>query len=369
MTIERIEIYQAPVKLKETFVIALGPMEYANNVLVVISTGSGITGYGECSPFMTINGESMETAFYVGKYLARALLAMDPLDIESCSVAMDKVIYGNSSIKSAFDMALYDIAAREAGLPLYAYLGGNNGKKLYTDYTVSLGKPEKMAKDALIIKEAGYQSIKVKLGESKDADIERIKRIREAVGPGIPLRIDANQGWGTDEAIETLKALGPYNIQFCEEPIPRWNYTELGRVNQESPIPVMADESCADHHDAKRLIALDACPLFNLKLGKSSGIFKALKIIRLAEQAGIKMQVGGFLESRLAFTASAHLALASEHIEYCDFDSPLMLNEDPVIGGLTYHQKGRVTLPEAPGLGARPDSEYLKRLTGFSATL
>ncbi len=368
MTIERIEIYQAPIKLKEPFVIALGPMEYANNVLVVISTGNGMKGYGECSPFMTINGESMETAFYVGQYLARVLLAMDPLDIASCSVAMDKVIYGNSSIKSAFDMALYDIASQEAGLPLYAYLGGNNGKTLYTDYTVSLGKPEKMAKDALKIREAGFQSIKVKLGESKDADIERIKRIREAVGFGIPLRVDANQGWNTDEAIATLKALGPYNIQYCEEPIPRWNYTELGRVSKESPVPVMADESCADHHDAKRLIAMHACPLFNLKLGKSSGIFKALKIIRLAEQAGIKMQVGGFLESRLAFTASAHLALASENIEFCDFDSPLMLNEDPVIGGLTYHEEGRVTLPEIPGLGARPDSQYLKGLTMFSAT-
>jgi len=123
----------------------------------------------------------------------------------------------------------------------------------------------------------------------------------------------------------------------------------------------MADESCCDHHDAKRLIDLAACDLFNIKLGKSSGIFKAQKIVRIAEQAGMKMQVGGFLESRLGFTASAHFALSSPNIIYCDFDTPLMFNEDPVVGGIRYDQKGVVTVPESPGLGAAMDEKYLQR--------
>ncbi|MFW5759168.1 MAG: dipeptide epimerase, partial [Bacteroidota bacterium] len=332
LKIERIEIYQSRIKLKEPFVISLGLLDYAENVIVVIRTNNGISGYGECSPFMTINGESMDTGFIVGQYLAKVLKGKNPLSIEECSQAMDSVIYGNSSIKSAFDIALYDIASQNANLPLFRFLLGNNNKTLITDYTVSIGDPKKMASDAQKIKDNGFQVIKVKLGESKDKDVERIRLIRETIGGTIPIRIDANQGWDTDEAIQTLNALGIYNIQHCEEPIPRWNFMELSKVRKESPIPIMADESCWDHNDAKRLIDFSSCDLFNVKLGKSSGIFKAQKIIRIAEQAGIKIQVGGFLESRLGFTAAAHLALTSDNIVYCDFDTPLRFVEDPVVG-------------------------------------
>lgn len=362
MKIIQTEIYQSPIRLKEPFIISLGQLECAENVVVVIRTDEGITGTGECSPFMTINGENMETALVVGQYLAKALAGKNPLDIEGCMLAMDKLIYGNSSIKSAFDIALHDIAAQHAGLPLYRFLSGEKNKTLYTDYTVSIAAPEKMAADALKIKLNGFQVIKLKLGGSKEEDLERVIRIREKIGSEIPLRLDANQGWDTETAIAILKALEPYNIQFCEEPIPRWNFMELGRVTKESPIPVMADECCCDHHDAKRLIDLGACDYFNIKLGKSSGLLKAQKIVKLAEQAGMLLQVGGFLESRLAFTASAHLALCSDNITFCDFDTPLMFVEDPVMGGISYSEHGIVTVTETPGLGAWMNEDYLKTL-------
>ncbi|MGC4050000.1 MAG: dipeptide epimerase, partial [Paludibaculum sp.] len=318
---------------------------------------------GECSPFMTINGESIDTCFIVAQYLAKVLIGKTALDIEACTLWMDKIIYGNSSIKSAFDIALYDIAAQNAELPLYAFLGGNNNKTLITDYTVSIADPKKMAADALKIKNNGFQAIKVKVGGTKEMDVERIHLITEAVGSDIPLRIDANQGWSIDEAIEILRTLGKYNIQHCEEPIARWNFMELSKVKEQSPIPVMADECCCDHNDAKRLIDLAACDMFNIKLGKSSGLFKAQKIIKLAEHANMNMQVGGFLESRLGFTASAHLALTSDHILHCDFDTPLMFVEDPVVDGVRYDNKGVVTVPEKNGLGASIDESYLQRLT------
>jgi L-alanine-DL-glutamate epimerase-like enolase superfamily enzyme len=260
-------------------------------------------------------------------------------------------------------MAIYDIASQSAGLPLYAFLGGTRNKILVTDYTVSLGDKHKMVRDALLIKEKGFQVIKVKLGETGDKDVERIRLIREAVGKEIPIRIDANQGWDPETAVAALQGMEPFNIQHCEEPIPRWNYMELAGVRKRSPIPIMADESCCDHHDAKRLIDLEACDLLNVKLGKSAGIFNALKIIRLAEQAGMNIQVGGFLESRLGFTAAAHLALASDNIVYCDFDTPLMFTEDPVSGGITYDNKGVVTVPDVNGLGASIDEQRLQKLS------
>ncbi len=358
--IASITLYQSVIPLKKPFIISLGRLDVAENVIVVIETNAGITGYGECSPFMTINGENIHSCFSIGKYIGEFLIGKNPLDIEGCSRNMDKLVYGNASIKSAFDIALYDIASQHAGLPLYRFLGGENNKPLFTDYTVSLSDKETMTTDALKIKENGFPYIKIKLGENIHADLERLHSIVNAVGQSIPLRIDANQGWNVKDAIYFLNEIKSLPVQFCEEPIPRWNFMALPEINSKSPVPLMCDESCCDDHDAKRLIALKACSMFNIKTGKSSGIFKALKIIGHAEKGGIKMQCGGFLESRLGFTAAAHLALSSNAIQYYDFDTPLMFATDPVIGGIIYTKNWQVILPEEPGLGAVIDPFFLK---------
>jgi L-alanine-DL-glutamate epimerase-like enolase superfamily enzyme len=362
LSIAFIEMFKSAIPLKEPFIISLGSLSHAENVIVVIHTGEGLTGYGECSPFPTIHGETMNTCFAVGEIIAGRLIGKDPLNITSCAAAMDALIYGNSSIKSAFDMALFDIAAQYAGLPLYAFLGGKKNKILYTDYTISLGSAEKMAADAARIVQNGFSVIKVKLGGSQEQDVERIGTIRQAIGMEIPLRIDANQGWEASTALNILNELSRYNIQHCEEPIPRWDFMALPEIKKSSPIPIMADESCCDHHDAARLIGLDACHAFNVKLGKSAGIVKALKIIALAESEGMAMQMGGFLESRLGFTASAHVALSSSNIIFYDFDTPLMFDQDPVTGGIAYASGGNIKVPEVPGIGAAFEPGYLQSL-------
>jgi L-alanine-DL-glutamate epimerase-like enolase superfamily enzyme len=362
LSIQQVELYKLSIPLIEPFITSLGRDEYAENVLVKIITKEGIIGFGECSPYMPINGESQDTCFIVGQYFAKAFIGKDPLQIEECINLMDKIIYGNSSIKSAFDMALYDIASQYAVVPLYKFIGGENNKTIITDYTVSIGEPEKMAADALKIKTMGYPAIKVKLGKDGKKDVARMKAIRAVVGNEIPLRIDANQGWAVEEAIETLKALAPLNIQHCEEPIARWKFMQLTRVKNESPIPIMADECCGDDHDAARLIDLNACDYMNIKLGKSGGIFKGLKMVSLAAAAGIHLQVGAMIESRLAMTAFAHFALCSPFIVHFDFDTALMLKEDPVTGGIIYEKNGVVKVPEVPGIGAIIDESLLKEL-------
>jgi L-alanine-DL-glutamate epimerase-like enolase superfamily enzyme len=347
--------------LKEPFVISLGPIHNVQNVVVIIRTEDGCAGYGECSPYMSINGESVDTCFIVGQYFAKVLMGKDALDMEGCMEIMDRTIYGNSSIKSAFDMALYDVAGQHAGMPVYKLLGGEKNKVLQTDYTVSIGTPEKMRADAMRITRQGFPAVKVKLGETLESDVARIRAIREGIGNDTPLRIDANQGWKTaDNAIAVLNALAPFHIEHCEEPISRYRFMELSRVTAASPIPIMADESLGDEHDAERLIGLKACQLFNIKLGKSSGFFKGQKIAQLGAAAGMHMQVGGFMESRLGMTAAAHLALSNDHILHCDFDTPLMYTEDPVIGGIRYLDNGVIDVPEVPGLGAVIDDSWLQ---------
>lgn len=359
--IKKISIYKFSIVLKKPFVISLGPVYNADNIIVTLETKDGFRGTGECSPFMTINGESQATCFEVGQYLAKGLKGSDATDIEGNHRRMDNIIYSNTSIKSAFDIAMYDIASQKAGKPLYKFLGGKK-KKIVTDYTISIGDPADMVAHALELKRTGFKIIKVKLGGDPTTDIERISAIRAAVGQGIALRIDANQGWILEGAITALKGMKALNIQYCEEPIARWDWQRLKILRKKSPVKIMADESCTDEHDAERLIAAKACDLFNLKLGKSSGVFRALKIIEAARRANMELQVGGFMESRIGVTANYHLALSSGNVKYFDFDTPLMFTEDPVSGGIQYVKGGSVTMDDLPGLGAWIDEKTLKSL-------
>lgn len=351
MKIDQVELYHASLKLKHPFITSLGYRDHANNVFVRIRTSEGLDGWGECSPYPPINGETVDTCFVVGQLLGERLMGMDPQQPGGISEAMDKVIYGNTSIKSALDIAIHDIAARAKDQPLYAYLGGSIQKKIHTDYTVSVSSIENMVSAAQEIADQGFPVMKVKLGDGGPQDVARIKAIREAVGHKIKIRIDANQGWKVKEAVETLQALEPYDIQYCEEPISRYEYPRLKKVRAESPIPIMADESIYDHHDAEKLIEMQLCDMINIKLGKSSGLYKAQKIIQKAERASIPMQIGGFLESRILFTANCHLAHTSDMVRYYDFDSPLFMEENPIEGGMEYQSDWEICLPQSPGLG------------------
>jgi L-alanine-DL-glutamate epimerase-like enolase superfamily enzyme len=264
----------------------------------------------------------------------------------------------NSTVKSAFDMALYDLAAKEAGLPLYAYLQGER-KLLETDLTIGLGEPETMAATAAEYKNRGVRIIKIKLGKDGREDVERVKQIREAVGDSIELRVDANQGWDFDTACEILQAIAGYGIQFCEQPMRRWNDHLLPQLKAVSPVKIMADESVFDHHDAERLIRAGACDFINIKLAKSGGIREALEICRVCSDYRIPCMMGGMLESRLALTAFAHFAASQEVIRFYDMDTCLLGHKtDPVTGGIRYRDY-LLELPEAPGIGADMEEGFL----------
>ncbi|MCK5824695.1 MAG: dipeptide epimerase [Ichthyobacteriaceae bacterium] len=362
MKITEIEIYKLNIALREPFVISIGKYESATNILIKIKTDENHVGFGECSPLVNLVGETQETEYEVAKKLSAVIKGKNPLAIEDRLADLEKAIPGNTTIKSAFDMALYDIASKEAGMPLYKFLGGSNSREILTDMTVSIDTPNKMSADALKFKEEGFPSIKLKLGGGYPEDVERVKAVRSVIGYDLPLRIDANQGWDTITAIKVLKALEKYDIDHCEEPVPKWNNKALKTVKDNSPIAIMADESVFDHKDAFRVVAMEACDYINIKLSKSGGINCALKIIAISEGAGLKTQVGCMLESRLGLTALTHLVAARNNIVHFDIDSSLMHSEDPVVGGIKYVGNGEWKLPETPGLGAEIPQDFLDKM-------
>lgn len=362
LKITKIEIYEMTIPLKAPFVISLGPITHAENTVIRIHAGQGLYGTGECSPFPTIHGETQAGNQAVAKSLARLWLGKDPLAIQDRMDELEKAIAFNPCIKSAFDMALYDLKAKFCGLPLYQLLGGSQQKTLETDMTVGIGSPEKMAKEAAAFVEEGFSKIKIKVGGTTKEDVARVQAIRAAVGDHIALRIDANQAWSVERAIQTLKALQDFDIEHCEAPIPRWNMQHLAEVKAKSPIPIMADEALFDQHDASRLIQWNSVDYFNIKLSKTGGIRNAIQVVAIARGAGIPCQVGCFSETRLGISTLAHFSLAYSNIVHFDMDSPLMHSEDPVINGVTYHSGGRVKVPTLAGIGADFQDSYLANL-------
>ncbi|PYF68951.1 L-alanine-DL-glutamate epimerase-like enolase superfamily enzyme [Pedobacter nutrimenti] len=358
MKITYIEIYRFSIPM-EPFVIATGTMHFAQNVFLKIYTDQGIYGVGECSAFPMIVGETQETCLSMARDFAKIWIGKDPLDIPARMNDLLGYAAHNSTIKSAFDMALFDISAKKANLPLYRFLGGQK-RRIETDMTIGIDSPENMALSALKYQQQGCNILKIKLGKKVHEDIERVAQIRKAVGEELTLRLDANQGWSFDDALLALGALEKYNIEFCEQPMRTWYDDRLPELKLNSPVKLMADESCYNHHDARKLINSQSCDYLNIKFSKSGGILEAQKIHELALQTGMKCMIGSMLESRIALTANLHFALASPNVIFFDLDTCLLGHlVDPVSNGLSYDGY-LLDVPELAGIGADADPEFLK---------
>ncbi|MDD8014724.1 MAG: dipeptide epimerase [Acidobacteriota bacterium] len=360
LRISDVEIFRFDLPLDQPFRISIGTMNAANDVLVRVKTDAGLAGVGEACPFPPITGETQETNLSMAKSIREMIVGKDPLAIEAILKEIGTILHTNPSIVAAYDMALLDILGKAAGLPLFRLLGGDR-TSLETDITAGLDTPENMARRCRGFIEEGYRIIKIKVGQEPALDVARLEAVREAVGPGIPLRIDANQGWTTPQAITALRRMEKIGIEFVEQPVAAWDLAGMWAVRAESPIAVMADESLFLPADALKLVKAEACDYFNIKLMKSGGITNSLKISHVAESANIRCMVGCMLESRVALTAAAHLAAARSNIIFADLDGNSEHKVDPVIGGIGV-KGGTITLPEKPGLGLDVDPAFLEKM-------
>jgi len=364
LNITHIDIYRFSIPM-QPFTIATGTMNYAQNVFIRVHTNAGFYGVGECSAFPMIVGETQETCLAMARDFAKLWTGQNALDIPARMQQLHDFTAGNYTIKGAFDMALYDIAAKNAGLPLYKFLGGTR-RVVETDITIGIVEPEVMAQKAIHFKQTGATILKVKLGKDARQDVERIKQIREAVGNSMKIRIDANQGWGYEDAIYALQAMGKYDIEFCEQPMRTWYNDKLPELRRLSPVKIMADESVYTHYDARLQIESNSCDYINIKLAKSGGILEARKIHDLAAEHGIACMMGGMLESRIALSAKLHLVYASPNIYFFDMDTCMLGHlEDPCLGGVTFDGYF-LNIDDTPGIGADAKPEYLEKCERWS---
>ncbi|RFZ94975.1 dipeptide epimerase [Mucilaginibacter conchicola] len=364
MKITSVDIYRFSIPM-EPFTIATGTMDHAQNVFIRVHTDAGFYGVGECSAFPMIVGETQDTCLVMAKEFARLWKGKDALDIETRLQELHSFTAGNTTIKSAFDMALYDIAAKHTGLPLYKFLGGQK-REVESDITIGISSPENMARQAIQFKVNGAKILKVKLGKNAQTDTERIKAIRQAIGPDLKIRVDANQGWTFDEAVFALQTIAEYDIEFCEQPMRTWYDDKLPVLMQLSLVKIMADESVYNQHDARKQIESGSCHYINIKMAKAGGIHEARKIHNVAAEHGIPCMMGGMLESRIALSSKLHFVYASPNIKFYDMDTCMLGHlQDPCVGGVTYDGY-KLNISDAVGIGADADEGFLERCERIS---
>lgn len=352
MKITSITTQPITIPLATTFTTALRSTSQVDCVLVKIHTDSSQTGYGSGSPVPVITGETLDSVMGATQFIGQQLTGMN---LENCELLFQKLnscMVGSPSAKAAIDMAIYDLLGKSLGIPLYQLLGGKS-QELTTDITISLASPEEMVAECRGRMESGFSIVKIKVGGDPKTDIERLKKINDSLGGNASIRIDANQGWTAKEAVSVCRALEEANvpIDLVEQPVAANDVKGMRFVRENTLFPVFADESIFSPTDALKFIEESAIDGINIKLMKCGGIYNALKIVAIAQSAGLPCMIGSMMESHLSVLAAAHLATSKTTINRFDLDAPIFCKTNPLAGNLSY-DKAKVCIDDAnPGLG------------------
>ncbi|MCL1631763.1 dipeptide epimerase [Sporolactobacillus sp. CPB3-1] len=353
MKIVDVHTRRLSIPLNKPFKTALRTVNTAESMIVFLTCDDGTVGIGEAPPTHVITGDSLASIDYAIMNVIRPkIIGLEIEHKEQINQAIQRALVHNSSARAAVDIAVYDCLAKRANMPLYQFLGGNTNE-IETDFTVSVNRVDEMIQDALNYVQMGFRTLKIKVGSASiSEDLQRVRELRKRVGDGIKLRLDANQGWRSKEAVAAIHKMEDMglDIELVEQPLPARDFEGMKFVTEHVDTPIMADESVFGPEDAVRLLSMHGCDIVNIKLMKAGGIYGAEKINTLAESYGVECMVGCMVESNVAVTAACHFAAAKSNITRCDLDTPLMFASNPVVGGAVYHQS-RITLPDSPGLG------------------
>lgn len=334
-------------ELHTPFVTALRRTGHVFSVAVQVTDAEGRSGYGEAPQVWRVTGESLESIeACVRGPLTDALIGFDPVSVPADRVFghLERAVVGNSGARAACEIAVVDLLAQLAGTPLFEFLGGAVDA-VRTDVTVAADggawSPERLAS-------AGFDRAKIKVGlDPSDAD--RVIAIHAAV-PGVPVRLDANQGWNLEAASAAVEAMltAGVGLEFLEQPLPAWDLAGHAELRRRFGVPIVLDESVFSVHDLRRAIEADAGDVVNIKLAKCGGLYAGIEIAREARTAGLEVMVGSMMESELGVCAAAALASAVAPGHVHDLDAAWWSISLADTG--TPYRDGRFHLDRSPGL-------------------
>ena len=382
----RCHAHRAP--LLRPFVTAKRRTEAVEYVVAEVELADGTIGQGSAAETVAVTGEDAASILAALRGPIREALEGAEGTITQLSARIAAALPGATSAKAAADVALHDAWARSAGQPLRDLLvpdqtvgdaaapsaaeasapsaaeagapsaidapapsaALHSPVRLLNDMTVSLEEPAVMAQHAMQARADGYRTLKIKLGRDADEDRRRLAAVLEAV-PDARLRLDANQGWGVDEAIGIIQGFEAEGlpVELVEQPVDAADLAGLARVRAAVATPIMADEAVWTAEDARRIVDAQAADLLNIKLAKTGGLQEALALADVAQQAGVTCMVGAMMEPKISITAAAHLAAAHPAVTMIDLDSALWFATDLPVGGYRA-EDGYLLLADGPGL-------------------
>src|SRR5436309_6907119 len=349
-------------------------------VLVKMIDAAGGAGWGEApalkdwgGDFGRYFGESPGTTIEViTRHLAPAVKGALPGEIAELHARMDRAIKGYPYAKAAIEFAAYDLAGRQSGLPVHRLLGGAIRRRIPVTHSIGLLGFEEAEREAAQVASEGIRTIKIKVGVDADRDVEMVRRIRETVGPGVALCVDANQGYQTPgQAIRTFRRMEKFELIYFEQPVE--GIERLAEVARAIDVPVMADESAWNAHDVVEIIEKRAAQIVSIYTTKPGGLYRAMEVAAVARAAGLICNVNGSVETGIGNLANLQLAAAAPAVVLScvvPVSTPAQAQSGQV-AGIYYKDdliaepmrlnEGAIELPTASGMGIAADEAKIRR--------
>lgn len=353
MIIQSVRFARLSVPLHTPFKTALRTVTHIDDLVLVIDTRCGRRGYGSAPSTPVITGDTHQSILSViEQVLQHQLIGQHIQDINRLCDDLAAAVVGNYSAKAACEIALYDLWSQSLGVSLYQALGGHQSE-LKTDVTISVDSIDKMLSDCDKALSNGFDVLKIKIGNELEQDIKRVQAIAAHVDSKASLRLDVNQGWDAKQSVRALQAIESQGIvlELVEQPVPAHDIDGLCYISERVQSKIMADESAFSAKQVLTLLARGAVDIINIKLMKSGGLSRAIRIGEVAATYDCPCMIGCMLEGSIAVSAAAHLAAAkTRQISLIDLDGPALGQYDPIQGGATFSGP-LISLNQTAGLG------------------
>jgi len=349
-TIQTIEFWPIDVPITDPFVVATGARLTAENVFVRMTLDNGTQGYGEAAPFPEVGGEDRRSSLAALERLGRVMIGRDAAHYESLARELAESALTHPAARCGLETALLDAYCRSIRQPMWRLWGGADVRARETDITIPICDRQSTLRLAHGWYGKGFRLFKMKVGNDVDEDVSRLEAVHRAL-PGVRFIGDGNQGFTREQCFRFAAGVRRFGgeLTLLEQPVVREDLDSLAAIRQETGIPVAADESVRSLTDAQEVARRGAADYINIKIMKT-GVLAALDIARFTLRSGLKLMVGGMVETRIAMGCSFSLVLGMKGFDVLDLDTPLLLASDPVTGG--YRYSGPVLLPaQEPGLG------------------
>jgi L-alanine-DL-glutamate epimerase-like enolase superfamily enzyme len=352
LKIEQIETTRLELPYKKAFITATNRFVTAQGLLVKVVSDGGLEGHGYADLFPR-TGETVESARHaIDGVIRPALLGRDLREVVRLREKIDRVIGGNPRAKAALETALYDALAKSMHAPLSLLLGALFRDGINIIKMIGLGEPEAMAEEAKQLVGEGFTALKLKMSGEMDLDLNRVAKVREAIGGSVFIKVDANEAYDEKTAIRLAKGLADLAVEVFEQPVPRAQLEALREVKRHSPIKIEADQSVRTAEDAYRLVRDRIVDGINTSIQKAGGIREVRRIAELCELAGIQCALSNTAGSMVGDAAALHLAASVPGIApLCELGEFESISGDPFVG--LKIDKGVLKLPEGEGLGVK----------------